>query len=72
MGLSDHRHYEQPFALDVPAATNAWTPIRVDLGPYSGRQWSVFYRPATITWDLILNADHGGTVAWARPLVEMP
>ena len=75
VGISDGRFYEtlKQVKLDGSGGTpRAWVPIDVDLATYSGRQWSVFYQPSRITWDFILAADAapGGTIAWARPVIE--
>jgi hypothetical protein len=73
IGISDHRLYEPlaRFELKGPEAA-AWRDIRVDLGRYSGWQWSVFYRPSEIEWQLVFSADAtpGGTIAWARPMIK--
>ena len=75
VGISDGRLYEtlRQVKLEAGGGTPpAWMPIDIDLAGYSGRQWSVFYRPSRITWDFILAADGapGGTIAWAQPVVE--
>jgi hypothetical protein len=69
IGLSDDRAYEELARLPLTAHAGpgiTWQPIRVDLGAYSGWQWSLFYRPSRINWNLIVAADPtpGGTVAW--------
>jgi hypothetical protein len=76
LGLSTNRRYEEIFRLSLtqgPDQSSRWIPVNVDLSEYSGWHWSVFYRPSRWTWNLILNADAtpGGSLAWARPLVEM-
>ena len=44
----------------------SWTELRADLSPYAGWQWSVFYRPETRRWRLVLSADAvSGTRTWA-------
>ena len=63
VGISDGRTYDEllrtPLAPDGP-----WQAIRVDLSPYSGWKWSLFYQPSRVTWKVILNADQpGGTLA---------
>jgi hypothetical protein len=72
VGLSDLRHYDELLSLHVAASPGAWQPVDVDLSAYGGWQWSLFYRPSTIDWRLILNADPApaGAVAWAQPLVR--
>jgi hypothetical protein len=74
LGLADNRAYHELMRIKIaspPAERDAWTPVDVDLSPYSGWQWSLFYRPARVVWRLILNADAtpGGTVAWGRPVI---
>jgi hypothetical protein len=76
MGIADGRSYEEllRLSLDPPAAgADPWRAIDVDLGAYSGWQWSLFYRPSRITWRLVLNADAtpGGSVVWLRPTIDM-
>ena len=60
MGIADSRLYEEllRLSLEPPAAgADPWRTIDVDLGAYSGWQWSLFYHPSRITWKLVLNAD---------------
>jgi hypothetical protein len=76
MGIADARAYDELLRVGVqpaPTGVDPWTPIDVDLGAYSGWQWSIFYRPARITWKLVLNADAtpGGSVVWLNPIVDM-
>jgi len=76
IGLADSRSYDDLLRVNVePSApgVDPWKPIDVDLGAYSGWQWSLFYRPARITWKLVLNADAtpGGSVIWSRPIIDM-
>ena len=76
VGISDNRSYDELEKLLVsPAAAGAdpWHAIDVDLAAYSGWQWSLFYRPAHMTWRLVFNADAtpGGRVAWLEPRIEM-
>jgi hypothetical protein len=73
IGISDNRLYEELARIEVRASgAAAWRDVRVDLGRYSGWQWSVFYRPSEIEWRLIFNADATpeGTIAWARPMIK--
>ena len=74
MGISDGRRYTELLVqrLDPPReGVPTWAPVDIDLAPYSGWQWSVFYRPAVRTWRVILNADAtpGGTLVWAAPRI---
>jgi hypothetical protein len=76
MGISDGRVYEPLFerAILVREAS-AWQPLRVDLRRYGGWQWSLFYRPSAITWDITFNAYAAGATAddiaalWATPVI---
>lgn len=74
IGISDDRRYEQlaNISLDGSARPRAWQTVSIDLGGYSGWQWSLFYRPWERTWRLIFSADgeRGGHIAWARPIVQ--
>lgn len=76
MGIADNRRYDELLRVNVgPPVPGAdpWRPIDVDLRAYSGWQWSLFYRPSSITWKLVLNADAtpGGSVVWLNPLIDM-
>jgi hypothetical protein len=76
VGISDNRSYDElQRRLVAPAATGAdpWQALDIDLAPYSGWQWSLFYRPGSTTWRLVFNADPtpGGRVAWLEPKIEM-
>lgn len=75
IGISDDRRYEGLATIPLDGAmlqSRAWQTVSIDLGAYSGWQWSLFYRPWERTWRLILSADAmpGGTIAWARPVVR--
>lgn len=74
IGISDDRRYDQLAKVTLDASgtqSRAWQPVVIDLGAYSGWQWSLFYRPWERTWRLIFSADAtpGGTIAWARPVI---
>jgi hypothetical protein len=76
VGISDNRSYDELQKLLVaPSTTGAvpWHTLDIDLAPYSGFQWSLFYRPGNMTWRLVFNADAtpGGRVAWLEPKIEM-
>ena len=76
MGIADSRSYDELLRVSVEppqAGADPWRTIDVDLGAYSGWQWSVFYHPSRITWKLVLNADAtpGGRVVWLNPLIDM-
>jgi hypothetical protein len=75
VGVSDDRIYEQ--LADVvltPGVQTGWTPLRADLSAYAGWQWSVFYRPETERWRLVLSTDLLGGVpgrgAWGAPGID--
>jgi hypothetical protein len=36
-----------------------WIPLTVDLGPYSGFKWSLFYHPGQLLWRLVFNTNAG-------------
>jgi hypothetical protein len=72
IGISDDRRYEPLATIALAQSPPAWQTVSIDLGPYSGWQWSLFYRPWERTWRLIFSADAvpGGTIAWARPVIR--
>jgi hypothetical protein len=57
IGISDGRTYEELLNQWVsPAADGSgWVPIRLDLSPYSGFKWSLFYHPSRMWWWIVLN-----------------
>jgi hypothetical protein len=73
IGISDDRRYEQlaNISLDGAASPRAWQAVTIDLGGYSGWQWSLFYRPSERVWKIVFGADgESGQIAWARPVVK--
>ncbi len=74
IGVSDERVYEDYFRerLAAPAGDiPEWQPLAIDLSLYSGRKWSLFYRPAWRTWSLVLNVQGGdASVALVEPRIE--
>ncbi len=72
VGVSDDRIYEQLASLLVQPA-RGWTQVSVDLSPYAGRKWSLFYRPDAITWHVVLSTDAvdgtAGSAIWGSPQV---
>lgn len=75
VGVSDDRIYEQ--LADVvltPGVQAGWTPLVADLSAYAGWQWSVFYRPETRRWRLVLSTDAlagvSGRGAWGAPGID--
>jgi hypothetical protein len=69
IGVSDERTWEE--LLRVPASA-AWQHVRVDLTPFSGWKWSLFYQPSRRDWRVVVNADAtpGGTIVWRGMTVE--
>jgi hypothetical protein len=74
VGVSDDRIYEALAHTRVASAQDGWTPIVVDLSRYAGRKWSLFYRPDTHPWRLVLSVDAitsaGATAVWGEPVVS--
>jgi len=72
VGVSDERVYEGLSEL-VLAPSDGPRPVVVDLSPYAGWKWSLFYHPDRITWRLTLSADAMGGVPgvalWGAPRV---
>ena len=76
VGIAGTRSYDE--LLRIPLTPGArdktdWHAVDLDLGEYSGWQWSVFYRPQTLTWKFVFNADAspGGRVLWLEPVIVM-
>jgi len=70
LGMSDGRLYEDLFRERLAASGSDapdWQPLAIDLSPYSGWKWSLFYQPARRTWSLILNVQGDGAVALVEP-----
>jgi hypothetical protein len=56
IGVSDGRTYEALLNQWVaPGAQEGWIPILIDLSPYSGVKWSLFYHPSRISWWIVFN-----------------
>jgi hypothetical protein len=72
VGVSDARIYETLADVVVQPAER-WTPVHADLSAYAGRKWSLFYRPDTINWHIVLSTDAVGGVpsrgVWVAPEV---
>jgi hypothetical protein len=74
VGIAGTRSYDELLRIPLtPGARDGtdWQAVDLDLGEYSGWQWSVFYRPQTLTWKFVLNADAspGGRVLWLEPVI---
>lgn len=77
IGVSDHRVYEALFERTLTAdrgADSGWAHVAVDLSPYAGRQWSIFYRPDRVEWRLVLSTDAiegtGTRAVWGEPGID--
>jgi len=83
IGIADERRYDPLFVRHVNPFANPddrrFIPVMVDLSSYGGWQWSLFYRPWTTTWRIVLATDAGppgsGNTAWdwavwADPMIE--
>jgi hypothetical protein len=72
-GVSDDRIYEGLIERVVAPGGSMWTDLRADLSAYAGWKWSLFYRPDSMTWRVVLAADATGaapaTVFWGSPEV---
>ena len=64
IGISDGRFFSRLLEESLPPASaeagGAWRPFRIDLARYGGWQWSIFYRPWKITWEVIFNVNGQG------------
>jgi hypothetical protein len=75
IGISDDRLYERLAEERVTVSRgrdSAWIDLAADLSPYAGRKWSLFYRPDSVTWRLVLSTDRvagEGRAFWGSPRV---
>jgi hypothetical protein len=71
IGVSDDRIYEGLLERILAPGGRSWTELRVDLSAYAGWKWSLFYRPESMTWRVVLAADATGVapaaVFWGSP-----
>jgi len=76
IGISNGRFFDGLLDQNLPSASaeagSAWLPIRINLARYGGWQWSIFYRPWNITWEVIFNVNGQGprTVALGNLAIE--
>lgn len=57
VGISDDRLYTTLVETPVTSgetATRGWSPVEADLSLYAGRQWSLFYRPDSRLWKVVI------------------
>jgi hypothetical protein len=82
IGVAEGRTYEDLFIRLVDpfhvVEDRRWIPVTVDLSPYGGFKWSLFYHPSRLTWRVIFNTNSGppGTddrtgdlPVWAEPII---
>ncbi len=82
IGVAEGRTYEELFTRLVDpfhvVEDRRWIPVTVDLSPYGGFKWSLFYHPSRLTWRVIFNTNSGppGTddrtgdlPLWAQPTI---
>jgi len=76
VGVSDDRLYDALAERRITVRADSppqWARLEIDLSLYSGRQWSLFYRPDSHPWRLVFNADltEGHALAlWGSPGVD--
>lgn len=56
LGISDGRRYEtlREQVVTTEASASSWVPVSADLSFYAGRKFSLFYRPDTIQWHIVI------------------
>lgn len=56
IGISDGRRYDTLVEQHVSSAetANGWVPVSADLSEYAGRKFSLFYRPDSHKWQIIV------------------
>jgi anti-sigma factor RsiW len=56
LGISDDRRYDTLIEQRVTSAetANGWVTVSADLSPYAGRKFSLFYRPDSRKWHVII------------------
>lgn len=70
VGISDGRKYETLVEQHVSSAETAagWIPVSADLSLYAGRKFSLFYRPESHKWEIIIGTH---VVEGAPPFVVL-
>lgn len=73
IGVADDRIYEGLTEITAMPGQSGWMALETDLSAYAGWQWSLFYRPDRIIWNVVLAADAlaGGEAkaAWGGPAI---
>jgi hypothetical protein len=72
VGVSDDRIYEG-LASTTVSSPSAWTDLVADLSAYAGWKWSLFYRPDTRAWRVVLSTDAvtgPGRAIWGAPSIS--
>jgi hypothetical protein len=72
VGVSDDRIYEG-LASTTVSSPAAWTDLQADLSAYAGWKWSLFYRPETRAWRVVLSTDAiggPGRAIWGVPSIS--
>jgi hypothetical protein len=56
IGISDGRRYDhlREQVVTSEESAKAWVPLEADLSFYAGRKWSLFYRPDSIRWEIVV------------------
>lgn len=73
MGVSDDRIYERIAQETTTPERRGWVSVLADLSLYAGWKWSLFYRPDSHPWRLVLSVDTNGAATralWATPGID--
>lgn len=56
LGVSDERRFDNLIEQHVTSAetANGWVTVSADLSPYAGRKFSLFYRPDSRKWNVVI------------------
>jgi hypothetical protein len=73
IGVSDDRIYERLVQETITSTRSGWIPVLADLSSYAGWKWSLFYRPDSHPWRLVLSVDTNRPQTrawWAAPGID--
>ncbi len=73
VGVSDERIYETVAQAPIASGSAGWIRISADLSAYAGWKWSLFYRPDSHPWRLVLSVDTNGVTTralWGSPGID--